>query len=315
MRAEGGRYAVDLMQFPAPAPTATLFAWHARRTGTPRIADGEVGLRTLIALLLTLAVAWIEAGAALLMLLTVVIIVASAALRLDLRLLGPMSLLAALGSLAVAVHHGGQLSLPAATPAQQLLGGLFFTWTLVKAVSTHLAGQAMRTELDRSHDQLSEALARVAELAERDELTGLPNRRRILDLLADAAGPAGARANGLALAMIDVDHFKHINDGHGHATGDDARAVADRLRRALESHNWGSVQAGLSVTVSIGVAVCDDDEPLQQLMQRADQCLYQAKRSGRNRVVHREEAAAAPTQPRVSTMCVAPSPADTCSQA
>ena len=175
-------------------------------------------------------------------------------------------------------------------------------------------------ELLDAQEALRRANAALAELAETDGLTGLANRRRFVTRLADAA----ARAEPLALMMIDVDHFKTINDRFGHLVGDaclkaiaeviaaqvtaasalvariggeefgvllgDAsievgKEVATTIRRALRRVPWRLLHAELTgVTVSIGL--CAGKGPLDgtSLHANADEALYAAKRNGRDRI-------------------------------
>ena len=166
---------------------------------------------------------------------------------------------------------------------------------------------------------LGRVLHRLGQQAQTDELTGALNRRGLLQHL--EAVHAGARAGGAgyALLMVDVDHFKAINDQHGHAEGDRVlKAVSASLRGALRSDDrvgrWGGEEfcvllprtalhdAGqlaervaarvadsgsqVRVTVSIGVAEYGPgDTDLQAVLRRADAALYEAKATGRNRVV------------------------------
>ncbi len=167
--------------------------------------------------------------------------------------------------------------------------------------------------------------ARAAEFAasaERDPLTGLGNRRHLERRFAELM-PAGQPAEReLALAQIDIDHFKAINDSHGHAAGDrvlvqlahllreNSRAsdvlvrhggeefvvvlpgmslgraaeVCERLRARVAEHPWGREVPGLAVTISIGLCAAPPADA-KALMLRADEALYRAKRSGRNRLV------------------------------
>jgi diguanylate cyclase (GGDEF)-like protein len=67
----------------------------------------------------------------------------------------------------------------------------------------------------------------------------------------------------------------------------EARSLCERVRIAVERHDWAAVHAGLAVTVSIGVAMRQDAETPQSLVEIADHCLYEAKRCGRNRVLAR----------------------------
>lgn len=162
-------------------------------------------------------------------------------------------------------------------------------------------------------------------LASIDHLTSLPRRGAFVEAM-------GARLAGAAvvhLAILDLDHFKHINDGFGHAVGDRVLvAVAQVVREFCTNHGatsarWGGeefvvalegddpmaavdglreaiaaldlVEAGrrLPVTTSIGCATCVAGERLESLVDRADRALYAAKREGRNRVVAAEALAAA----------------------
>jgi diguanylate cyclase (GGDEF)-like protein len=175
-------------------------------------------------------------------------------------------------------------------------------------------------ELLEAQEALRRANAALAELAETDGLTGLSNRRRFVSRLADAA----ARAEPLALMVIDVDHFKTINDRFGHLVGDAclkaiaeviaaqvssasalvsriggeefgvlfgdtsieaAKEVATTIRRALRRVPWRLLHDELAgVTVSIGL--CAGEGPLDGtgLYASADNALYAAKRNGRDRI-------------------------------
>lgn len=163
----------------------------------------------------------------------------------------------------------------------------------------------------------------MRELAMTDELTGVPNRRAVLQRLAALLADRDGR--GLSIALIDVDHFKSINDEHGHPAGDEVlRVIAERLR-VLVKDPWfigrlggeeflvvlpgaaldeacalgEQVRAafmeidvsrwfpdGRGITASLGVTTqTSEDDTTSTLLQRADAALYEAKRTGRNRVV------------------------------
>jgi diguanylate cyclase (GGDEF)-like protein len=188
---------------------------------------------------------------------------------------------------------------------------------------------ADRRLLAFSAEELSAALARAfafeeAEIrANIDALTGLPNRRYLEELLA-TVGPRRRSGDRLGALMIDLDHFKLLNDRYGHAAGDRVlRAVAERISDAVRADDtparYGGEEfavvlrratpeqavevaerirrqiaetppsdLGISdrVTVSVGVAIAGSDESdAGAVLVAADRALYRAKREGRNRVV------------------------------
>ena len=170
----------------------------------------------------------------------------------------------------------------------------------------------------------AKVLRETAYAADHDHLTGAWSRRAFFTFAEHEHARAGRVRNALSLLVFDADHFKRINDTHGHATGDRvlrdivARAqevirkidycgrlggeefavllpdathltamdVAARLRTALDrSLQLAPLSIPVSYTVSIGVATLAPDESLAALMARADAALYVAKADGRNRVV------------------------------
>ncbi|WP_101924842.1 MULTISPECIES: diguanylate cyclase [Luteimonas] len=171
-------------------------------------------------------------------------------------------------------------------------------------------------------DQL-ELIGSLQDLATRDFLTGLPNRRHFLDQAERLVLRTQAAQRPLAMAILDVDHFKRINDGWGHEAGDHAlRAVAtalsvharpddlvarfggeefcvlapgldragqaayfDQLRQRIEDLSMDTPSGALRMTVSIGVRTARAGDDLHRLLAEADRRLYLAKARGRNRVV------------------------------
>ena len=176
-------------------------------------------------------------------------------------------------------------------------------------------------QLESENQQLEIRAIELGRTALEDQLTGLANRRRIDQELPGHLARARENATSLSVAAIDLDHFKHVNDTHGHAIGDDvlravaclfvantregdllarmggeeflllfdatqpdvAEEVCERLRAAVEHHDWSTLAPQLRVTVSIGVChATPADAVPRELLERADAALYDAKRGGRN---------------------------------
>jgi diguanylate cyclase (GGDEF)-like protein len=161
---------------------------------------------------------------------------------------------------------------------------------------------------------------RLETMLHEDPLTGLFNRRYVLTRLAGMISGARRHGRPLSVAMIDIDHFKRVNDAHGHDAGDAAlvattmalrdrlraedelgrlggeeflallpdadsdaaRIVAESLRASVDAARTRTDGLELSVTVSIGWATWDGEEDADALVKRADGALYAAKQSGRN---------------------------------
>jgi diguanylate cyclase (GGDEF)-like protein len=162
---------------------------------------------------------------------------------------------------------------------------------------------------------------RMHQLAMRDELTGLANRRAALHRMEDELRKARRLGQSIHVLMIDVDHFKKINDAHGHGVGDEVlRMLARRMVESLRSHDWVGRLGGeefvamltnttttqalsiaermrstvaampcvtsagsLSITISIGlVSSAAAAQTSQELIDSADALLYEAKHDGRN---------------------------------
>ncbi len=204
--------------------------------------------------------------------------------------------------------------------------GVNFCILLIVLASLYLLMQHLihiRATLSQRKKELVAALARIQELATRDELTQLFNRRHMQDLLDAEQARCARNGRPFSLAVVDVDHFKCINDSHGHGMGDQAlKSVAALLTAGVRELDvvarWGGeefllmfpdtdsatagvvlqrVLAGLGdsvvcpsmpqlrVTFSAGVAQCEAGDDTDHTIERADAALYEAKRTGRNRVV------------------------------
>ena len=185
--------------------------------------------------------------------------------------------------------------------------------------------QSTREHLRRQKAELAQALEQIRQLATHDDLTGLLNRRAMLDRMQLEQRRSLRSGSPLLIAQLDIDHFKAVNDTHGHAAGDlvlqrfadtvrrnvrdtdvlarwggeefvlllcdtpaaDAVTLMERLRQAVQAMQVPVAQGGqpITVTVSIGLARHTPADPLAGTLERADRALYAAKAGGRNRVV------------------------------
>jgi diguanylate cyclase (GGDEF)-like protein len=193
--------------------------------------------------------------------------------------------------------------------------------------------QLEKTEVEQKSaaeaERLNQNIDALRQLADTDPLSGLPNRRGIAQIGEDVMRDFSSARTPFSVLVVDIDHFKRINDTYGHAAGDEvirhiaelvksairpsdraarfggeefvallkdcplanAREAAERARRAIESGTVIYGGSAIRCTASIGVAVVDpSDRDAQDVIARADAALYVAKASGRNRV----EVSAAP---------------------
>ncbi len=190
----------------------------------------------------------------------------------------------------------------------------------VKAVSIVIVDA---TDTYESQTRLNETLATLAAQSERDGLTGIYNRRKLEQTLEAEVQRATRYRNNLSVVMFDIDHFKRINDTHGHLIGDEAirhvakRALsilrvtdfvaryggeefvailpgedvahaaiaAERLRSGVAKAFSAAADLTLSLTISLGVTgLREDTNGAKGLLSEADQALYASKKAGRDRV-------------------------------
>lgn len=185
---------------------------------------------------------------------------------------------------------------------------------------------ALRNKLTERNRQLEESLRQIEMLARHDSLTGVLNHRSLVTLLETELQRSARTAQPFCFVMVDLDHFKGVNDRYGHPVGDTVlRSVCDiaagglrttdfigrlggeefaiiltdtviadgmftmeRLRLDVAAHDWESVAHGLSVSFSAGVAQFAPGDSVQTITKRADTALYCAKDAGRNRIVAAE---------------------------
>jgi diguanylate cyclase (GGDEF)-like protein len=187
-------------------------------------------------------------------------------------------------------------------------------------------------EMEQRNAQLELALLRIEELAMRDELTGVYNRRHLMETIRVEKQRSKRTGSAFSICILDIDFFKQVNDTHGHLAGDEvlrqiaatasaalrqtdyfgryggeefacvltdttaegAMITADRIRASIEALRFPAMDPDLHVTVSIGVADCAQQEDTGNAFRRADEALYQAKQGGRNRCIAAPGAAALP---------------------
>jgi diguanylate cyclase (GGDEF)-like protein len=179
-------------------------------------------------------------------------------------------------------------------------------------------------ELQKEIEERKKIESTLERLATIDPLTGILNRRKILSLAEKEFRKAVQVRDPLLLILLDVDHFKDINDTYGHAIGDQllsalittvcaslrtgdtigrvggdeflivlpetdltqGRQIAERLQKTIAKHSFETHKGALKLTISLGVAELERDREnsIEMLIEQTDRALYHAKRSGRNRV-------------------------------
>lgn len=234
--------------------------------------------------------------------------------------------------------HGHLLGIPDTFWALALLG--LVVGLIGQMLMNSRAALRRERNLVRTAAQLREVSAELDRLARTDALTGVANRRAFFDILGVEFRRSKRYGRQLSVLMLDLDHFKDVNDRWGHPFGDEvlrqttqvvsaniresdligryggeefalalpetpiaaALEVAEKLRAAIEAHEFrtrdvpGVGEPPVHLTISIGVAALpvEEEQDEVELLGRADQALYDAKRTGRNRVVAYSKADDAP---------------------
>jgi diguanylate cyclase (GGDEF)-like protein len=206
-----------------------------------------------------------------------------------------------------------------------LFGAYVFMLFVVLSATTFLTWrlQQMSAYMRKQKADLSLAFDKIQQIATRDELTGTANRRFMLEKMRDESLRADRNSRPLLFAILDIDHFKHVNDHYGHQAGDVAlQTFAALVQSAIRGNDilarWGGEEfvilftetdlsegliclerirtqvaeaeivagdAFLKLTVSIGVTQYCRGETIEKAMARADAALYSAKAQGRNQIV------------------------------
>ncbi|MGM4928535.1 diguanylate cyclase [Tardiphaga sp. 619_E2_N8_5] len=251
------------------------------------------------------------------------VVLGFAALRMSARQTGIVWSTATLGLALLFLMTDKPIGIPMATATERALALACFVSALGRCASAGLYGSSMRELLYRRSNDLAAANARIEELAQLDELTGALNRRYIMKCLNDEIAKAQRNATTCCIAIIDLDHFKKINDHFGHPVGDEVlRAFAisvfanirtidrfgrqggeefllilpdtdidlaiqtlDRLRGLITELNWSAIAQDLTLTISAGISAIRPNDTPEDILARADLALYRAKDTGRDRVV------------------------------
>jgi diguanylate cyclase (GGDEF)-like protein len=197
-------------------------------------------------------------------------------------------------------------------------------------VNTHLTIRAQQKALTLQNKELMKKNALITEqtkklelLATKDFLTGLSNRRDFLEKVQQEEKRSKRTNRLFALIMLDIDHFKNVNDTYGHECGDKvlvsvarglekalraqdilarwggeefvcllpetevdgAKHAAEKIRTTVETLQHDCIDVPVSVTVTLGICVYDGSYSIEECIRRADDALYEGKKRGRNQVV------------------------------
>jgi diguanylate cyclase (GGDEF)-like protein len=209
--------------------------------------------------------------------------------------------------------------------SNRTLQSLRVTFDVQRTEKEHEIFRLKNVELAAANKQKEELLKQLERQAHEDALTGLFNRRYFDIRLAEVFEQAQRENSNLSLLICDIDHFKQINDGFSHQVGDQvlttigklfkqgfrqgdivaryggeefvmlipdlslnySLALCERLRQSIETYPWHNIAADLKVTISGGLSNDLNVASGEKMLIEADSLLYQAKRSGRNRILVR----------------------------
>jgi diguanylate cyclase len=215
---------------------------------------------------------------------------------------------------------GASVGLPSGSAPELALVWLCFSLVLGRCVFLSVYATSMRNRLAESRRKLAASHEQIQDLVSYDELTRALNRRSLLGRLEQERASSERTRVAFSVALLDLDHFKSVNDSHGHAAGDEvlkafvrkvhatmresdvfgryggeefmliltdtsaeaALGALDRIRRAVAAHDWSTIAPNLAVTFSAGVSEWRVGETVEPVLHRADGALYEAKAAGRN---------------------------------
>ncbi|HEY8026565.1 MAG TPA: GGDEF domain-containing protein [Burkholderiaceae bacterium] len=230
-------------------------------------------------------------------------------------------------SFAVRVVLNGFLS-PAISDAQLVIVCAVLSLLLAIAIYARMLSRQMSERCNDANTQLATALARVDALGNHDQLTGVLNRRALIETLEWELLRAKRTGHPFCFAIIDVDHFRAVNEKYGSTAGDMVlKTLADasikllraldrfgriggeefgivlpatwldqgiiamgRLTKAVDACSWEHIAPDLKLTFSAGITTNAVNDTAETIMKRADDAMLKAKSEGRNRTVAAEEA-------------------------
>jgi diguanylate cyclase len=252
------------------------------------------------------------------------IILSFGALRMSARETAFVWTYSTIGLTALLLMTDKPIAMPMTTWTERALVLVCAVTALGRCASTGLYGSSMREALYKRGNELKKAYARIEELAQLDELTGLLNRRYVMKSLNEEMARAQRTGVACSVAIIDLDFFKRINDQFGHPVGDEvlrtfavtlfanlrtidrlgryggeefllvlpgsaknqAVQIIDRLREIVSEVDWATISENMTpITMSAGVCSVRQHDSANDILARADAALYRAKDAGRNCVV------------------------------
>ncbi|MEM0911374.1 MAG: GGDEF domain-containing protein [Pseudomonadota bacterium] len=181
----------------------------------------------------------------------------------------------------------------------------------------------LRASLKRKNNELNKAVDRIGELLNIDELTGVNNRRFLMQRIDEETKRSERKGTAYSVCLLDIDFFKKVNDTHGHLAGDEvlkntaqalvkeSRSIdcfgryggeeflmilpetslegaihkAEKMRKLVKDLSFSQLPEDKSISISIGVTSYRPGESIKETLARADDALYKAKEDGRNKVV------------------------------